>query len=97
MAHAPGVAIEPRADGTVVTTEELSPKLGGRAHTLFWAGPSSPHPGATIWSSTPDEAAVFPTQDAAIEALQRLHAPHRVMPFQLALFHPGADEGGERG
>ena len=96
MAHAHDVAIEPRADGTVVTTEELSPKLRGGMHTLFWAGPSSPHPEATIWSSTSDEAAVFPAQDAAIEALQRLHAPHRVMPFQLALLHPGADEGGER-
>jgi hypothetical protein len=72
--------------GVYVTQEALSPKLGGGWHTLYWRGLDSQHPGAAIWGGHPDQAARFPTVDAALDALAQLVTPYRVAPIQDALF-----------
>jgi hypothetical protein len=75
------VALEWRAGGVVVTQQALSPKIGGGWHTLFWNG-------ARTWTTFVDDAALFPTVEAALDALRRSQIEYRIEPMQGALFGP---------
>jgi hypothetical protein len=92
MAYVEEVALEPRAGGTVVTIQALSPKLGGGVHTLIWTGPAGSARGRGSGHPPPIRPAVFPTVDAALDALLGMIPRYRIGPVQLALSGPAMGE-----